>query len=59
MADYLLYWKPSRVANATQKLHWAAGSQVEKVQPGDVVWAVSMPESGLEECVISRPVDLT
>jgi hypothetical protein len=49
MADYLIYWKPGGVADATQKLHWAAGSQVEKVQPGDVVWAVSMPKSGVFE----------
>jgi hypothetical protein len=51
MAHYFLYWKPEGLSNPNQRLHWAASAHLGRVQPGDVLWAVSRSWTGESELV--------
>ena len=47
MADFLVYWLPSRVEAADHPLRHVASGQLGRVDPGDILWVVTIKDGRL------------
>lgn len=46
MKSFLVYWKPDQKARVGEPLDRAHGVQLERVNPGDELWLVTIPNDG-------------